>query len=33
MQAPSFSALHALAIDDGGGGTGLSFALLAVLHI
>src|SRR3979411_2612497 len=28
-----FSALHALAVDDGGGGTGLAFALLAALHI
>src|ERR1700676_1597147 len=33
MQAPFFCALHALAVDDGGGGTGLAFALLAALHI
>src|SRR5262249_5111207 len=30
---PFFSALHALAIDDGGGRAGFSFALLPTRHI
>src|SRR4029077_357939 len=30
---PFFSAFHALAIDDGGGGAGLSSALLPTFHI
>src|SRR5260221_11811940 len=30
---PFFSALHALAMDDGGGGAGFSFALLPTRHI
>src|SRR5260370_29304472 len=33
MQPPFFSALHALAIDDGGGRAGFSFALLPTRHI
>src|ERR1700746_2314069 len=33
MQAPLFGALHALAIDDGSGGTGLSFRLLAACDV
>ena len=30
---PLFRALHALAVDDGGGRTGFPFALLAALHV
>ncbi len=33
MQAPLFGAFHALAIDDGGCGTGLSFRLLAAGNV
>src|SRR6266571_1296673 len=33
MQPPFFRALHALAIDDGGGRAGFSFALLPTRHI
>src|SRR6201982_726517 len=33
MQAPLFGAFHALAIDDGSGGTGLSFRLLAACDV
>ena len=30
---PFFGALHALAIDDAGGGTGLSFRLIAAFNL
>src|SRR5579872_710338 len=30
---PFFRAFHALAVDDGGGGTGVAFALFPALHI
>ena len=33
MQAPFFGALHALAIDDGGGRAGFAFAVLPALQI
>ena len=33
MQAPFFGALHALTIDDAGGGAGFSFRLLAAFDV
>jgi hypothetical protein len=33
MQAPLFGAFHALAVDNGGGGVGFSFRLLAACDI
>jgi hypothetical protein len=33
MQAPFFSALHALTVDDGGGGTGFAFRPFAAFDV